>query len=203
MSRRSTVTHNLLQKLPGMIYFAFVLETRFKYMFMIVYISISGDYQKKIWMKKFVAKCWSKRSTCNADAIQHALFVISEWKIWQGGVVKVKVIAVVPLIIMMKKIGSIFSWILFKKFSRNLLKCHTFSRKCLLSSFFLLQTILSQTADENKARYIAEAGNKFMSFYTYPYDAIMAMAAAMNSSIENLAQGILICFMLFYFIKKG
>eukprot|EP00057_Strongylocentrotus_purpuratus_P024910 XP_011679384.1 PREDICTED: gamma-aminobutyric acid type B receptor subunit 1-like [Strongylocentrotus purpuratus] len=48
--------------------------------------------------------------------------------------------------------------------------------------------ISGETAAENKARYIAEAGDKFMSFYTYPYDAVMAMAAAMNSSIETLAQ---------------
>ncbi|XP_063962940.1 gamma-aminobutyric acid type B receptor subunit 2-like [Lytechinus pictus] len=49
-------------------------------------------------------------------------------------------------------------------------------------------TISGETAAENEERYKAVAGNKFMSFYTYPYDAVFAMAAAMNSSIDVLAQ---------------
>lgn len=82
----------------------------------------------------------------------------------------------------------------FEQFIEESIEISTFHERVF---FFLLQTILSQTAAENKARYIAEAGNKFMSFYTYPYDAIMAMAAAMNSSIENLAQGKYVCLMCF------
>ncbi|XP_041475818.1 gamma-aminobutyric acid type B receptor subunit 1-like [Lytechinus variegatus] len=49
-------------------------------------------------------------------------------------------------------------------------------------------TISGETAAENEERYRAVAGNKFMSFYTYPYDAVFAMAAAMNSSIDILEQ---------------